>query len=352
MGLSPFEREVIHARLNRTVGNPTAKAAIDMAVWDIIGQSLGVPVTDLLGGFTDRMRVSHMVGFAPAAEMVAEAERMRDTYGITTFKVKVGRSPIALDIDACRALRDSARRRVELYIDGNRGWTAADSLRALRAMDDLDLLLRRGTVPRRRRARPTLARLTESTIPIVRRRKRVAPRRGDPRAARRLGHRRQHQDRPHRIHLLAADPHQCEGLGADVVMGNQIDGQLGIAVQARVRRGLRADLSARRRAVELPRHDRRPPDRATRDQRRRPARPGGPGPRHRASIPTSSRTTARTPDPRRAKTHIQRQPDEGTHAMTQTVEQRARPPPPPAPPPPKRFRADKAMVADTPRPSG
>src|SRR6185312_13558175 len=105
VGLSPLEREVIHARLNRTVANPTAKAAIDMALWDLIGQELGVSVTALLGSTTDRMRVAHMVGFAPPGEMVAEAERIRDLYGITTFKVKVGRHPIALDIEVCTALR-------------------------------------------------------------------------------------------------------------------------------------------------------------------------------------------------------------------------------------------------------
>src|SRR6202161_335794 len=138
-GLSPLEREQIRARLDRTVGNPTAKAAIDMAVWDVIGQSVGVPVTELLGGYGNRMRVAHMVGFAEPAEMVAEAGRMGELYGITTFKVKVGRRPIDLDIAACRALREALGDGAELYIDGNRGWTAADAARALRALADLDL---------------------------------------------------------------------------------------------------------------------------------------------------------------------------------------------------------------------
>ncbi|MFE0427128.1 mandelate racemase/muconate lactonizing enzyme family protein, partial [Streptomyces sp. NPDC058953] len=105
LGLTVLERETVHARLDRTVGNPTAKAALDMALWDLLGQAAGMPVSGLLGGFADRMRVSHMVGFAPAAEMVAEAERCRDTYGITTFKVKVGRRPYRDDVAACRALR-------------------------------------------------------------------------------------------------------------------------------------------------------------------------------------------------------------------------------------------------------
>jgi L-alanine-DL-glutamate epimerase-like enolase superfamily enzyme len=45
------------------VGNPAAKAAVDMAMWDAGGKTVGKPVHELLGGFTDRLRVSHMLGF-------------------------------------------------------------------------------------------------------------------------------------------------------------------------------------------------------------------------------------------------------------------------------------------------
>src|SRR5690606_38118252 len=57
-GLSLLERETMHARMHRTVGNPAAKAAVDMAVWDALGRTLDTGVTELLGGYTDRMRVS------------------------------------------------------------------------------------------------------------------------------------------------------------------------------------------------------------------------------------------------------------------------------------------------------
>lgn len=126
-GMDVFAREQVHARLHRTVGNPAAKSAIDMALWDIAGHALDQPVTQLLGGYTDRMRVSHMLGFDAPARMAVEAERIRDTYGITTFKVKVGRRPITLDLDVCRALRETLCDEAELYVDGNRGWTASES---------------------------------------------------------------------------------------------------------------------------------------------------------------------------------------------------------------------------------
>lgn len=140
VGLDIMDREKVHARLNRTVGNPCAKGSVDIAIWDLIGKHLNQPVTRLLGGYTDRLRVSHMIGFDDPARMVEAAQRFMDDYGITTFKVKVGRRPFSLDVDVCRALRAHFGDKVDLYVDGNRGWTASEAARAMRAMEDLDLL--------------------------------------------------------------------------------------------------------------------------------------------------------------------------------------------------------------------
>jgi L-alanine-DL-glutamate epimerase-like enolase superfamily enzyme len=226
IGLSPLQRELVHERVERTIGNPAAKAAIDMALWDVIGQALGVPVTDLLGGHGDRMRVSHMLGFAEPQEMVAEALRMRDEFGITTFKVKVGRRPIGPDVAVCRALREALGDDVELYIDGNRGWTATDSARALRLMDDLDLLFAEELCP----ADDVLGRrwlVQQSSIPVVADESAITPAEvtrellGGSANAISIKTARSGFTGAHRILSL------CEGLGAEVVMGNQIDGQIG-----------------------------------------------------------------------------------------------------------------------------
>lgn len=138
-GLSLLDREEIRKRLARTVGNPTAKSAIDMALWDAWGKTAGVSVHRLLGGFTDRLQVSHMLGFDAPAVVAAEAVELRETLGISSFKIKVGRRPIQLDVAVCRAVRDVLGPDAELYVDGNRGWTAAESAQALRLMEDVGL---------------------------------------------------------------------------------------------------------------------------------------------------------------------------------------------------------------------
>jgi len=242
-GLSPFEREVMHARLDRTVANPTAKSAIDMAVWDVIGQSLSVSVTDLLGGYTDRMRVCHMVGFAPADEMVSEAMSIKETYGVRTFKVKVGRRPIERDIEVVRALRDAFGNDIELYVDGNRGWTPTESATALRAMEDLDLLLAEELCP----ADDVLGRrwlVQQSRIPIFADESVARPAEvtrellGGSANGISIKTARTGYTTSHRILGLA------EGLGVEVVMGNQIDGQIGSLCSAAF--GAAFELTSRR----------------------------------------------------------------------------------------------------------
>jgi L-alanine-DL-glutamate epimerase-like enolase superfamily enzyme len=226
IGLTLLEREKATSALHRTVGNPVAKSAIDMAIWDALGKTLGLPVTELLGGYTDRMRVSHMLGFADPAVMVAEAERMRDTYGITTFKVKVGRTPYTLDTAVVRALREGLGGEVELYVDGNRGWTASESAQAMRTMGDLGLTFAEELCP----ADDVLGRrwlVQQLDVPFIADESAVTPADvtrevlGGSATAVSIKTARTGFTGSRRVHHLA------EGLGLEVVMGNQIDGQLG-----------------------------------------------------------------------------------------------------------------------------
>ncbi len=228
VGLTLLERELAGSKLARTVGNPTAKSAVDMAIWDALGRTLDLPVSDLLGGYTDRMRVSHMLGFDEPATMVAEAERMRDSYGISTFKVKVGRRPVSLDTAVVRALRERFGDSVELYIDGNRGWTASESLRAMKEMADLDLLFAEELCP----ADDVLGRrwlveklgvpfIADESVPTPADVTRAVL--GGDATAISIKTARTGFTGSQRVHHLA------EGLGLEVVIGNQIDGQIGSA---------------------------------------------------------------------------------------------------------------------------
>jgi L-alanine-DL-glutamate epimerase-like enolase superfamily enzyme len=228
IGVPLLAREKVRAKLARTVGNPTAKSAIDIAIWDAWGKTVEQPVHQLLGGFTDSLRVSHMLGFEDPVVMADEAQRMQQEFGITSFKIKVGRHPIDLDVAVCRAVRNALGEKVELYLDGNRGWTAAESAVALRQLADVgltrveelcpadDVMGRRWLV--RQCPVPFIADESVSTPANVTREILAGAANGISIKTARTGF---------SDSLLVS--HLAEGLGVPVVIGNQIDGQIGSA---------------------------------------------------------------------------------------------------------------------------
>ncbi|MBV9421812.1 MAG: hypothetical protein JOZ98_02795 [Solirubrobacterales bacterium] len=127
-GVDPLRVELVAQCCAGVAGNRVARGAVDLAVWDLVGQVLGCPCHTLLGGFADDVAAAHMVSFADPAAMADEAVSVNDELGVNTFKVKVGRAP-ALDVAAVRAIRD-ALPDADLYVDANRGWSYEDAVRA------------------------------------------------------------------------------------------------------------------------------------------------------------------------------------------------------------------------------
>jgi L-Ala-D/L-Glu epimerase / N-acetyl-D-glutamate racemase len=227
-GISLLAREQVRQKLSRTVGNPTAKAAIDMAIWDAWGRTIGLSVHELLGGYTDSLQVSHMLGFDDPTAVADEALQMRGTYGITSFKIKVGRRPISRDLKVCRAVRDAAGDDVELYLDGNRGWSPREAADAVRQLADIGLSRVEELCP----ADDVLGRrwlVQQCPIPFMADESVVTP----AAVARELL-----SGAATGISIKTARTgfsdslrvaHLAEGLGVDVVIGNQIDTQIGSA---------------------------------------------------------------------------------------------------------------------------
>lgn len=226
IGLSVFDREKAQAVMARTIHNECAKGAVDIAMWDCMGQILGQSVSTLLGGYTDRMRVSHMLGFKPAQELLDLALGFREQYGITTFKLKTGRQPIHLDVEAARVLREGLGSEVEIYMDANRGWSANQAAEVLRQTSELGLTF----LEEPDDAREVLGRrrlVTQSSIPITA--DESAPNLGE--AAREI--------LTGGANMLAVKTARtgftesakvvafAEAAGVDVYVGNQIDTQVG-----------------------------------------------------------------------------------------------------------------------------
>jgi L-alanine-DL-glutamate epimerase-like enolase superfamily enzyme len=125
-----------------------------------------------------------------------------------------------------RALREGLGDGVELYVDANRGWTASESARAMKEMSDLDLLFAEELCP----ADDVLGRrwlVQQVDVPFIADESAVTPADvtreilGGSATAVSIKTARTGFTGSQRVHHLA------EGLGIEVVMGNQIDGQLG-----------------------------------------------------------------------------------------------------------------------------
>jgi L-alanine-DL-glutamate epimerase-like enolase superfamily enzyme len=165
IGLDPYDTEKMLDRFERWVGNPTARAAVDMALTDIKAQDAGVPIYKLLGGWTDQVPVCVRVPTGNADAVVRSCLSFRDRYGIVTFKIKVGMNPRE-DVATLRAVREALGPSVRLCPDANQGYDPQTAVRVLKAIEDLDITLLEEPCPiDNDRGRQKVARST--TIPLM-----------------------------------------------------------------------------------------------------------------------------------------------------------------------------------------
>jgi L-alanine-DL-glutamate epimerase-like enolase superfamily enzyme len=128
-------------RLGRTFANPFAKAGLEMALWDILGKSLGAPVWQLLGGLVRSEPLPIRFPIMPVGpELSAEVARQMVAEGFETIKLKVGQDPLERDLQRLRQVRDAIGPDIRLTVDANGGWTVNETIRAAPALDELGVL--------------------------------------------------------------------------------------------------------------------------------------------------------------------------------------------------------------------
>jgi L-Ala-D/L-Glu epimerase len=147
VGADPFDTEWLSRCVDRAVfANSFAKAALEMALLDLQGQALGVPVYRLLGGraggeTAKGIRLKFVVG-AVEPEAAAQRARRMVQRGWRAIKVKVGRHPHPqADVDRLRAVREAIGPDVWLSVDANGGYTVDQAVWVAARLEPLNVVL-------------------------------------------------------------------------------------------------------------------------------------------------------------------------------------------------------------------
>ncbi|MBE3577187.1 MAG: dipeptide epimerase [Limnochordales bacterium] len=137
-GRDPFDQEDLRLLLERELKPlPSARCAVDSALWDLRGRALGLSVRELLGAARSYHQASASIGIKSTPETVAEAAGLLRR-GFTDIKVKIGLDPAA-DIQRIKALRQELGCGWRLYLDANQGYTPEEAIRLTQALADADV---------------------------------------------------------------------------------------------------------------------------------------------------------------------------------------------------------------------
>lgn len=133
MDIENFEEIMI--KLDRCiVKNNSAKAAVDIALYDLYGQMLNAPIYKILGGYRNEIITDITISVNDPEEMARDSiDAIRR--GFKTLKIKVGKDA-ATDIQRMKAIRNAVGYDVQLRIDANQGWKPKEAVKALRKMED------------------------------------------------------------------------------------------------------------------------------------------------------------------------------------------------------------------------
>ncbi len=139
MGQDPSHyRFVLELVRQKLADAPSALAALDMALFDLMGKQAKLPVWKLLGGFREKIATSITIGILPERETVERAEA-RVKQGFRAIKLKGGLNWEA-DAARVRKVRENIGAAVELFFDANQGYDSQATLQFAEATKDCGLI--------------------------------------------------------------------------------------------------------------------------------------------------------------------------------------------------------------------
>jgi L-alanine-DL-glutamate epimerase-like enolase superfamily enzyme len=137
-GKEAFRIELLWSQLRQLAPNqPTAIAAIDIALYDLLGKTAGLPLCSLLGHARDQMATSVTLSIEEISLSIARALDFQGQ-GFKVLKVKCGLDANA-DIERIRAIRKAVGSEMQISLDANQGYCVEETLNVLNAVQDCDI---------------------------------------------------------------------------------------------------------------------------------------------------------------------------------------------------------------------
>jgi muconate cycloisomerase len=148
--------------------NNAAKGAIESALFDAVGKTLGVPASALLGGAVrDSIPVLWTLASGDPAQEIEEAERKLEARLHRTFKVKIGAQTPDADMARMRRLATALGDRAQLIVDANQAWDETVSARCLPQLAEMGVALVEQPVPAWNLAAMARLRARTGTPPLL-----------------------------------------------------------------------------------------------------------------------------------------------------------------------------------------
>ncbi len=123
-----------------------AKEGIDLALHDLVGKTLNVPVTTLLGGcFREEIAIASEIGI-DTPEAMAENALDIVKLGIKVIKIK-GSNEMGLDVKRIKAVREAVGDEIGLRLDPNAAWTTIGTIKVMKEVEGCNLQLLEQPVP-------------------------------------------------------------------------------------------------------------------------------------------------------------------------------------------------------------
>ncbi len=139
IGKDPFDLELIHHEMNyKYPANHAAKAAIDMALYDLCGKTLNIPVYQLLGGrCREQVEIGAALGIGTPSETAQKAKDYINQ-GAKAIKLKVGINP-KQDIETVKTVREVLGEEIPIRIDANAGYSVKRAMKVLQRTEQWDV---------------------------------------------------------------------------------------------------------------------------------------------------------------------------------------------------------------------